>query len=849
MNEIPLTNGGFEEGNTSGWTISGSLFNATINNDPEWVFEGAYSLRIRGNLSGHIVGYVTSGVYPVGVDRLEVSARFYGPVDNKGRQPWNSRWRVEWYNDFNQLVTAQETDWVRSNETWQKISAAFFRPDGATRARISVIIAASGVGMQRDSYLDAISWNNTATLSAFLTNPANGSSYKPGQTIPLGISYSVYGTEISEVRYKFGSSVVRTATSHPYSATYSTDDSGTYSVTADILLANGSTLTVGPHSITILEPDTEDREYKASNSCSPLILSNFSGITSAMPSTSRITGVVVDLVYKLAVLSRVKDLNVNDPSQATAFTAFDVIGGGVIEPILYSRDNDTYTYLASGEPRSVPIDRSEFSLVETGTTGGKKWVVYEQEEFRTISVGRDTETFGQSSLPASSFTNNAIGLKFRAEVAPKPDYADSGDATYRIMIDKIRVRVYFDSGSAVYYFASPDKTQILKGTLVSSYVMSGDFRTGDASGVMQLLPDLEVMDGSQTWIGPDWTIHSAYPPTNDNQIGDVTDREYQDSIGMAYNKMPTQSDIIANRSRYLFITTNFYGDKDWDSMYGVNGVDRAFAYNGDYFYNIYTHPELEKDRPRHVANHHLHLALGYDQGRVDISVAGQPYNFNGAEGASTWAIGDQVVGLLPLSGMILGIFGNKSVHGLAGTTVDNFTTQVISPKRGAIEYTIADMGYPVYANSYGIYTLAQIQQYGDYAGTPMSDPVSPWFKDRLLRKNTSSKEVVCAWPVRTSNQYRLAFRDGYVVSMTMDDTKGYPTFSFLKYFITPPDESPNLGVALTDYPTIYPIAVSSELDDTGEERIHIANIDYVKPPPPPPPLSLEIGVAQMHGGS
>jgi len=48
-----------------------------------------------------------------------------------------------------------------------------------------------------------------------------------------------------------------------------------------------------------------------------------------------------------------------------------------------------------------------------------------------------------------------------------------------------------------------------------------------------------------------------------------------------------------------------------------------------------------------------------------------------------------------------------------------------------------------------------------------------------------------------------------------------PTFSFQKYFYTPseyftPPES------LYEYPSIVPAAVSSELDNHGEERIHIA---------------------------
>src|SRR5690606_37814104 len=130
-----------------------------------------------------------------------------------------------------------------------------------------------------------------------------------------------------------------------------------------------------------------------------------------------------------------------------------------------------------------------------------------------------------------------------------------------------------------------------------------------------------------------------------------------------------------------------------------------------------------------------------------------------------------------LSGTILGVYGTKSITGISGTTVDNFATQTISPNIGATEYTVTDMGFPVHANTYGIYTLSQVQQYGDYMGTPMSVDISPWLRPRLIRKVTSDKEVVCAWPVRSKNQYRLAFSDGYVVSMPLNG-QAVPTFSF-----------------------------------------------------------------------
>lgn len=323
-------------------------------------------------------------------------------------------------------------------------------------------------------------------------------------------------------------------------------------------------------------------------------------------------------------------------------------------------------------------------------------------------------------------------------------------------------------------------------------------------------------------IKADFDIHSALPPTDKNWIGKVAN-------DMRYNGLPTYDAVENNRSRYMFISANFYGDPNLDSLYGANGVFRAFSYNGDYFYHIATQPDEDKDKARHLAYHHGHLALGFQSGRVDLSVVGEPYNFDGAEGASSWAIGDEVTGLLPLSGTMLGIFGRKSITGLSGTTVDNFSTQTISPKLGAVEYTVTDMGFPVYANAYGIYTLSQTADYGDFLGTPMSQQVSPWLRPRLVRSSNSNKEVVVAWPVRSKNQYKLAFADGYVLTMTMNyGNQSAPTFSKQKYFDSYFDQWITGGTS--ELPAAYdlertsmvPAAVSSELDDSGEERIHFS---------------------------
>lgn len=692
---------------------------------------------------------------------------------------------IDWLNSGLTRISTSVGNSSSNNSpgTWETSTVTAAAPAGAAYARIGAVGTSNSNGSAK---VDAFSWNYVNDRDGELTSPADGATYTYGDSVLLKVTMTGTSPPVDNiVYYSDGVQIAEIVGTGSTSYNVTNLAVGTHDITATVTLEGGTEIELGPHEITInavYVPPTV-REFKASNAYAYLIASNFNGLSKAMPLTALVTGVEVLIDYTTKFLIRAKDFDVeaagSDPN-----VVFNMVPSGVLEAVLLTDDGDTYTSQGSSITATIPFIRSDYDVDEEGTSEDKRWTVLEQTSTESIVMGSETSLFGQTSIAAADFLNRSLGIRFTPNLGPKPETADSGDACVRFFIDKLRLRIYFDAGSAEYYFASFDKTQVIKGNLVSSYVTEGNFETGDAEGELQLKSDLEVMDGTQTWIGDDWTIHAAYPPTDDNQIGTVAARTADDGIGMAYNGLPSAAAVVENRSRYQFITANFFAVRQLDSIYGAHGLPRAFAFNGDFFYKIYTQPDPEKDEPRHVAYHHGHLALGFDDGRTDISVIGQPYNYDGALGASEWSIGDKVTGLLPLSGTILGIFGSKSIWGLNGTTVDNFSTQVITPNIGAIEYTVTDMGFPVYANAYGIYTLAQTQQYGDYLGTPMSQDISPWLRPRLVRKYTSDKEVVVAWPVRSKNQYRLAFTDGYVMSMTLNaGQQSAPTFSFQQYNI------------------------------------------------------------------
>lgn len=358
---------------------------------------------------------------------------------------------------------------------------------------------------------------------------------------------------------------------------------------------------------------------------------------------------------------------------------------------------------------------------------------------------------------------------------------------------------YLTNGATIYSF-----------NIVTYFLneVNGPWSGSNASGDIQI-KNITLVSGPIADVGPGWTVHSGNPPSGANQIADVNSSWLPATFG-------PKEDLLYYNSKFEFISSNFFADDTWDAFYGVSGAGRAFYYTGDLFAFIYTQTDDSKDLPRHVENHHQHLALGFQQGSLQLSVAGEPFNFNGIDGATEFGMGDRITGLQALNGTTLGVFCEQSIWGLTGTTVDNFSTSVLSPKTGCIEYTLEHVGIPVFCDGSGLRTLEQSAAYGDFVGRPMSYKVNSWLRPRLRRvsnKYTNAIGVIGSMIVRNKNQYRLFFKDGYCLTMTINDEfAGEFTMQQLVYH----DGGENMT----------PWAWSSQVGVDGEEYLHFSYYNH-----------------------
>jgi len=403
-------------------------------------------------------------------------------------------------------------------------------------------------------------------------------------------------------------------------------------------------------------------------------------------------------------------------------------------------------------------------------------------------------------------------LGLRMDVTMQPSSSGSSNTNVLELYD-VKVRVYFTQQVTQYYFY--DGVDDVTADVTYAFVTSTDDNAWEegASGTLQVTniqphgaaTRTYIKDGDQVWTGPLGT---------GLQIATM-------SSEMVYNGLDTLAELEEASSRYSFINSNFFADEDFEGMYGVSGAGRAFAYDGFYFTRIFTQSDATKDKPRHIASHQFHLALGYRAGAVLLSVTGNPLDFLGLDGGVEIDTGDPVTGFARMQGTTLGIFCKDSIQGLVGTSADNFALNMLNPYEGAIEFTVGDIGRPVYCSYRGISFFEQSAAYGDFEGQRLSYMISPWLLPRLsgatnpLGVANATAGPTTAYVVRSKNQYRLQFGDGYRLTMTLVGPEQQPMFTIQADSLYDED-----GLFLGYF---TPRAETSFVDSVGKEHIYLSH--------------------------
>lgn len=255
-----------------------------------------------------------------------------------------------------------------------------------------------------------------------------------------------------------------------------------------------------------------------------------------------------------------------------------------------------------------------------------------------------------------------------------------------------------------------------------------------------------------------------------------------------------QTAIVLDPSgRFEFVTNNFTGSSDTRRMYGCDGVNRAFEFDGTTFVPIST--GMAADTPTHIAVHKKHLFLSF-RGSLQHSSIGNPYQWSVVTGAAELGLGDDVTSILSVSGEATGgasliATSKSSAHILYGSSSSDWSLVRLSGCQGAYPYTTQEIGGVRYMSTFGITSVAATANYGNFQYSTVSRAVQ-----KLVNGKAGMSVASALW--RKRNQYRVFFSDGVglIVSFDLKSTSIMP-FTYAN----------------------APTCVCSELDEDQTEKI------------------------------
>jgi hypothetical protein len=244
--------------------------------------------------------------------------------------------------------------------------------------------------------------------------------------------------------------------------------------------------------------------------------------------------------------------------------------------------------------------------------------------------------------------------------------------------------------------------------------------------------------------------------------------------------------LTAGANKFQFVNYNFYASTDTFRMYGCDGVNPAFEFDGTIFTPIIlpTLPNAPFDnKPLYIEAHKNYLWLAFRKGSLQSSVLGEPLNFSGFLGAAEYGLGSEIKGMRSVLDNALIISTERQISAMYGSTTADFTLKVLSADTSGIDNTCAVSVRPYMMTKKGIIRLDPTQAFGDFQSGTVSRLIWPLVNDLI-----STKAVVGAGISRINNQYRIYLNDGTGIILTQDALyadNSLPQFTTFSYYHIP----------------------------------------------------------------
>ena len=219
--------------------------------------------------------------------------------------------------------------------------------------------------------------------------------------------------------------------------------------------------------------------------------------------------------------------------------------------------------------------------------------------------------------------------------------------------------------------------------------------------------------------------------------------------------------VLQPGGRFEFVKCNFAGQIATRRIYGCDGVNPAFEFDGTTLTPIAT--GAVPDTPSHIAFHKNYLFLSQESS-IFHSAPGFPFKYSSVDGGGEIATGDTVNAMLTLPGAqttaALGIWMKDSTAILYGTDPTTFNFVLFNVGIGAMPNSVQNLFDTFAFSEPGIVNLQATLNFGNFQSAAFTRNIQPLI-------NQERSKITSSMISHTRGQYRVFFNDGYGLWLTM----------------------------------------------------------------------------------
>lgn len=211
--------------------------------------------------------------------------------------------------------------------------------------------------------------------------------------------------------------------------------------------------------------------------------------------------------------------------------------------------------------------------------------------------------------------------------------------------------------------------------------------------------------------------------------------------------------------KYNFSIGNFSGYYDNERVYGADGVNDAFEFDGTVYVPISVDTQT---KPTYAIVHSNHLFLAVESSLLHSAI-GNPYNFEVVNGAGEIGTGGKITGLLILPGnqgtAALEVTSRSSTWVLYGTSAQDWKFVNYNVGVGALDRTLQNLFDAFSADDHGITMMKQSLNYGNFDAARLTYNIQPFITSLV-------GQLACSALSRSNSQYRVYYANGFGIYTT-----------------------------------------------------------------------------------